>query len=144
MKLTGIGSSSTTSQTRKTDRKGGAKADFSKALTQAMGGSEDSAALDGGSPVAGVDALLAAQSVGDAPDRESRRRMAQRAEDILDKLDQIRHGLLMGELPRERLEDLITIVRSRRETVSDLALAAVLDEIELRAEVEIAKLARGK
>jgi hypothetical protein len=69
-----------------------------------------------------------------------RRRMWQRGEDLLDGLDEIRHGLLIGALPRERVVRLLALVRSRREQVADPRLSAILDEIELRAEVELAKL----
>jgi len=55
----------------------------------------------------------------------------------------VRHGLLMGTLPKEKLTELADMVRSRRESCQDPRLAALLDEIELRAEVEIAKLSRG-
>jgi hypothetical protein len=66
--------------------------------------------------------------------------MWQRGEDLLDGLDEIRHGLLIGALPRERVVRLLAIVRSRREQLADPRLSAILDEIELRAEVELAKL----
>ena len=53
-------------------------------------------------------------------------------------------GLLMGTLPKEKLTELADMVRTRRESCQDPRLAALLDEIELRAEVEIAKLSRGQ
>ncbi|TAN57291.1 MAG: flagellar assembly protein FliX, partial [Rhodospirillales bacterium] len=64
----------------------------------------------------------------------------ERGESILGHLDELRHGLLMGHLPKERLIELAQLVRGKRDQVDDPLLAQVLDEIELRAEVELAKL----
>ena len=59
---------------------------------------------------------------------------------MLDELEQIRLGLLLGQIPRARLEQLAQMVRARREQLDDLKLIAILDDIELRAAVELAKL----
>ena len=59
---------------------------------------------------------------------------------MLDELEQIRLGLLLGQIPRARLEQLAQMVRARREQLDDPKLIAILDEIELRAAVELAKL----
>ena len=84
------------------------------------------------------DALLALQEVPDAGQRPSAG--LKRAGDLLDRLDEIRVGLLDGAIPRERLGQLVKTVRARREAVEDPRLATLLDEIELRARVELAKL----
>lgn len=89
-------------------------------------------------PVAGVNPLLTVEAIGEEPQR--RRRNRQRAESILDRLDDIRHGLLLGVIPGTALTDLIDRLAVARETVSDAGLLAVLDEIDLRAQVELAKL----
>jgi hypothetical protein len=109
--------------------------EFARFLDQPGGPS----AVSGGNPISSVDALLAAQSV-DATGEEGRRQARQRGEDILNRLDDLRHGLLAGTLSRSQLLSLRNIVRSRRGTVMDPKLSELLDEIELRAEVEIAKL----
>jgi hypothetical protein len=41
-----------------------------------------------------------------------------------------------------KLEQLATLVRAKREQIDDPKLLAILDEIELRAAVELAKLSR--
>ena len=63
-----------------------------------------------------------------------------RAEDLLDRLDEIRDGILCGALSRQRLEELVQNLAARRESSPDPQLAALLDDIELRAKVELAKL----
>jgi hypothetical protein len=92
-------------------------------------------------PVASVDALLAVQAIGD---EEGRRHQARRrGEALLDELDEVRHGLLVGSLSQPRLEALVGLIQSERPGISDPALSEVLDEIDLRAQVELAKLQRA-
>ena len=55
-------------------------------------------------------------------------------------LDEVRDGLLAGGIPRATLNRLATAVSKRQEGFSDPKLQGVLDEIELRARVELAKL----
>ncbi len=64
-----------------------------------------------------------------------------RGTSILDRLDEIRHGLLAGALTRRSLEDLAGLVAAERARITDPRLAGVLDEIDLRARVELAKYA---
>lgn len=139
MKITRTGSLNTTSKAR---RSGAAKSaggsSFSQHLsTPASGG--DAPSVAGVGSVGSVDALLSVQEVGDALDSNGKAR--QRADDILDQLDELRHGLLMGTLNRRQLESLARMVRARRDTVTDPHLAEILDQIELRAEIELAKYA---
>lgn len=96
-----------------------------------------SAGLTGAGPIGGVGALFALQEV-DA-DGE-RRRAAQRGNDLLDELEALKLGLLLGHFPKDRLQNLLAMVRQRQEKIADPRLAGVLADIELRAEVELAKL----
>ncbi len=87
--------------------------------------------------MSGVDALLALQEVDESGERRQRSR--KRGDDLLDRLDEIRHGLLIGGVPRAALQNLSELVRIRRQEIADPQLQDVLDEIELRAAVELAK-----
>ena len=89
-------------------------------------------------PVASVNPLLTVDPIGE--EQQRRRRNRQRAGTILDHLDEIRHGLLLGAIPGEALLGLVDQLAVARETVSDPQLLEVLDEIDLRAQVELAKL----
>jgi hypothetical protein len=91
-------------------------------------------------PVAagGITSLLALQEVSDEAAR--RRQARARGEALLDRLDDLRLGLLSGTMSREKLASLARTVRSARVAIDDPRLQDVLDEIELRAEVELAKL----
>lgn len=88
--------------------------------------------------VMGVDALLALQDVGGPLERK--RRAVRRAGRILDVLDEIKVGLLSGEIGGADLERLRRAIRDERDATDDPRLEAVLDDIELRAAVEMAKL----
>ncbi|HRJ61426.1 MAG TPA: flagellar assembly protein FliX, partial [Azospirillaceae bacterium] len=57
-------------------------------------------------------------------------------------LRDIRHGLLSGDLSADKLVDLSRLVQSRKVAVDDPGLAQLLDEIDLRAQVELAKFQR--
>lgn len=85
-----------------------------------------------------VDPLLVVQEAADATQEKGRAKA--RGEALLDRLDELRMGLLMGFYPKERIEDLVRMVRAQRPNVPEGPLAEVLDEIELRAAVELAKL----
>ncbi len=92
-----------------------------------------------GAPVSAVDSLLVLQEVPDATSGTSKAR--HRAQDLLDHLDEVRHGLLAGALSTQMLDRLARIARSERQSVDDPRLQELLDEIELRAAVELAKYA---
>jgi hypothetical protein len=63
---------------------------------------------------------------------------------MLDVLDQVKVALLDGELSGADLERLQRSIREERAGTDDPALEAVLDEVELRAAVELAKLEQGR
>lgn len=90
-------------------------------------------------PVA-ANPLLSIQEIADATTGRSRARA--RGEAMLDRLEDIRLGLLVGRVPKDRLVELSRLARTRRAEAVDPRLVEVLDEIELRAEVELAKFAR--
>ena len=94
----------------------------------------------GVSTVPGLDTLLALQSVDMAGER--RRKGTARGRRLLDILDQVKLGVLDGTLSPATLQSLNQSVAEAREETGDPALDAILAEIELRAEVELAKLAR--
>lgn len=145
MRIFGIGSKPPAEEAkRKSKSSGAAPGQFAKHLDSAAAGegASEGAAAEAAAPASAVGSLLAVQAMSDAPDREARRRQIERGEVILDKLDSLRIGLLEGRVPEGTLAELARTVRERREDVGDPRLASVLDEIELRAEVELAKLSR--
>lgn len=59
---------------------------------------------------------------------------------MLDLLDDVRDGLLAGHVSRDTLQRLVQLVGAKREDFVDPGLSSVMDEIDLRARVELAKL----
>lgn len=90
--------------------------------------------------IARVDALLAAQGVEDPTEGAARRRMRQRSKDVLDELEKIRLSMLCGTLTVGHMIDIADVVASHREKILDPELTAIMDEIDLRAQVELAKM----
>ena len=146
MKISGYGPTSGPGQARRAGKADKASSGtFAKQLSENFAAAEEAHAVESPIAMGNIDALLAVQAAGDSLEREARQKLIRRGEDILDQLDEVRHGLLMGSITKEKLVALAKLVRSRRDNVADPRLAAVLDEIELRAEVELAKLtARGQ
>ena len=94
--------------------------------------------VSGPGPIAALDSILALQGMDDTTDGRSRG--MKHGEHLLDMLDQVRDGLLAGGIPRATLNRLANAVTRRQEQFADPHLQSVLDEIELRAHVELAKL----
>lgn len=90
--------------------------------------------------IAVIDGLLAVQEVENDPQQEARREALRHGADVLHQLDDLRHDILAGQVPEARLRALASTLASRIAVATDPDLAAVLEEIHLRAEVELAKL----
>jgi len=116
--------------------------EFAAELDRLSGADEASApeGVDQIGGVVGLGGILAAQSVDPEgmPDHKERQRRAE----LLDRLEDVRRGLLLGTIPKSRLQELAHMVREKRERGADPVISRLLDEIELRAEVELAKLSR--
>jgi hypothetical protein len=88
--------------------------------------------------IGGIDALLALQGVEEPGER--RRKAVKRGRNALDALDALKLGLLGGTLDTAALARLKTVTAGLTEPSGDPALDGVLAEIELRAQVELAKI----
>jgi hypothetical protein len=86
-----------------------------------------------------IDSLLALQAVADP--LLARKKAIRRGTSLLDALDAIKADLLAGRVGEGRLNALMALLAQVRER-SEPALDAVIDEVELRARVELAKLGR--
>jgi hypothetical protein len=92
----------------------------------------------GPGPIAALDSILMLQGLEDSTQGKSKG--LQHGEQLLDLLDSVRDGLLAGGIPRATLNKLAAAVTRRHEAFADPQLQDVLDQIELRAHVELAKL----
>lgn len=87
----------------------------------------------------GIAALLALQAVEDP--LLARRKAVRRGSSLLDVLAEAQADLLDGEVGEGRLNRMMALVSQAREAV-DPELAALIDDIELRVRVELAKRGR--
>ncbi len=87
-----------------------------------------------------VDSLLALQGAEDPTARAARKRMKERATHILGELEKVRIGMLTGGLTVGHMVDIADVIASHREKIADPALTAIMDEVDLRAQVELAKM----
>lgn len=121
------------SATRRDEKTGGTSSGFAEVL-----GAEPAAAPATAAPVGMLGALFALQEVPDST--AQRRKAVARAAHILDRLEELQLGLLDGAIDPQSLADLAATARATRATTDDPNLQQILDEIELRAAVELAKL----
>ena len=84
-----------------------------------------------------IDALLAMQGIEDPVER--RKRSVQRGKGALDVLDDLKIGLLSGNFDASTVSRLRDAAANLKSSSGDPGLDAVLSEIELRVEVELAK-----
>jgi hypothetical protein len=140
-KLDGVGSirgAQATREVRRPVKTGGTSgSSFVKHLGEPAE-SEAAMATGGVGNLGAISQLAGLQEVDDALARRKRGRS--RAVDILDKLESSRVALLTGSIGKDQLLNLAQMVSARRSDVGDPKLAEILDDIELRARVELAKL----
>ena len=137
MDISGVSRTQSTQTAGKTvgPRKAGGDKDFKSLLD--VDDAENAEPAGGIGGVSAVDALLFAQETGDA--MEGRQKNRQRAKQMLDKLDELKMDLLTGTVTVAKLQYLSSLVVQERTPMDDPELSGILDEIELRVAVELAK-----
>ncbi len=88
---------------------------------------------------AGIDAILALQGIEDP--LVAKKRAVKHGQSMLDTLEEMKGDLLSGRISEGRLNRLMALVTRARQQ-ADPDLDALIDDIELRAKVELAKLGR--
>ena len=106
------------------------------------GGVENAQATENTAPVGGLESILAAQEVPDALGGPSKGILVRYGDELLDHLDELKLAILGGVVSKEKLANLAQMLRQKRQTCDDPRLNSIIDEIELRVEVEVAKLIR--
>ncbi|KQY75548.1 flagellar assembly protein FliX [Brevundimonas sp. Root1423] len=133
MKVTGPSGPSSPQGSRPARASGG----FSLPSTASSTGAGPTAAASGVSNVSDVSALMALQGVEDVTER--RRRAIRRGGGLLDRLEELKLALLQGEAGEGALDRLSRTLREERPVDADAGLNGLLDQIDLRAAVELAK-----
>ena len=107
-------------------------------LPDAATAPEETRAASAPRAAANIDALLALQGIEEDP-AERRKRSVQRGKGALDVLDALKIGLLSGNFDASTVNRLRDAAVNLKSSSGDPGLDAVLSEIELRVEVELAK-----
>lgn len=102
---------------------------------------EESATTGATQNLSAVAFVLGAQEVDDALARASKGKA--RAEEILKMLDDLRIDLLMGQVSPAKLHAITRSMQQHRPNIDDPRLTSILDEVDLRARVELAKYGPG-
>lgn len=110
---------------------------FSVPSTPSAAGASATTSASAPSAVTDVSALMALQGVEDVTER--RRRAIRRGSGLLDRLEELKLALLMGEAGDAALDRLTRTLREERPADEDAGLNSLLDQIDLRAAVELAK-----
>ena len=137
MKVTGPTGPTSTGGVRPT-RASPAAGGFAPTPVSAAGEATGAMAASGVNAVSSLEALIALQDVGGPLER--RRRAMNRAGSILAALEGLKLDLLEGRLTPGAIQALTRAVREQRALTDDPGLEGLLDEIETRAMVELAKL----
>jgi class II flagellar assembly regulator FliX len=127
----GTSQTTSTSSTRKTSSSG------SFTLPD-IGTSQETRATLAPKQTANIDALIALQGIEEEP-TERRKRSVQRGKRALDVLDELKLSLLSGKLDTAMALRLRDAATGLKQSSGDPGLDAILAEIELRVEVELAK-----
>jgi hypothetical protein len=107
------------------------------ALPEDAASTQESRAVISPKTAANIDALLAMQGIEDPVER--RKRSVQRGKGALDVLDDLKIGLLSGNFNTATVSRLREAAANLKSSSGDPGLDAILSEIELRVEVELAK-----
>ena len=107
-------------------------------LPDAASSAPEARAVNAPKAAANIDALLAMQGIEEDP-AERRKRSVQRGKGALDVLDDLKIRLLSGNFDASTVSRLRDAAANLKSTSGDPGLDAVLSEIELRVEVELAK-----
>ena len=80
--------------------------------------------------------------VSNEEEQQRRKKLINRGYSLLEKLEEIRKALLSGYMSMDSLIEISRLVKEHKTECDDARLMDILQEIELRVEVELAKLTK--
>ena len=138
MKIEGPKNTEGVSKTNRKRKIGTAEGDFGSLLGGGVDETESAGSLTGVQPMGMLDGLLSIQQLEN--EVMEKKKAIKKGSEILDYLDQLRHGLLRGRLSTMQVKNLAHAVKELQYNVTDPRLLDILSHIETRAAVELAKL----
>lgn len=107
-------------------------------------GTDDAAAATPLEHVTGTTAVGGMLSMQEVTEEVTRRKiLTKQAHTMLDVLEELRRRLLSGNIPATMLQDLNRQLSTQKQSVSDPHLISIIEDIELRVAVELAKLEKA-
>ncbi|MBR2923037.1 MAG: flagellar assembly protein FliX [Alphaproteobacteria bacterium] len=100
----------------------------------------DETKVNTASAMTNAGAIFATQMVDDEEERQIRKKLVKKANILLDNLEEIRQEIIFGSVSKEKLIEISRLVKQKDVETNDEKLKDILEEIELRVEVELAKL----
>ena len=104
----------------------------------AAGDAADAASVSTLNAPSAASSLFALQEVSEFD--VERKKAFKRGHSMLDALERLRRQLIVGEVPHSTLQSLASELSAERAQIADPQLLEILDDIELRLAVELAKL----
>lgn len=139
MRITSFNSVRNSSASKRTGKASNSTPSSFEDLLAAASNADTTSAVSEPTGVQPVNPMLALQEVSD--EEVKRGALIKHGELSLDALERLRQALLMGSLPADILRSLeTTLTRQRTIAASDPKLNELLDDIELRVAVELAKI----
>lgn len=134
MKISGPGPISN-QQSKVSSSKAGGDGSFSKMLDAASSSSEtaETGSISRTAPIAFVQVI-------DSDEKSKKKQMVEDADDLLDELTEIRNEMLLGNLSAPRLRAIEAKLAKIEANCDDPNLNEIIEEIKIRAAVELAKL----
>lgn len=128
----------TTKSATSKPKKSSSGSDFASYLGKSS--SSGSVAVNSTSAVSINNVVLAAQYASEEEENKKKEFLIKRGKDLLSKLVSIRDGLFSGYISMDKLVSISRFVKEQKVVVEDDILNEIIAEIELRVEVELAKL----
>ncbi len=87
-----------------------------------------------------ANAIFAAQTITTEEEQKRKKQSIKRGFSLIEKLEDIRDAILLNDFSKEKLIEISRFVKNAQESSQDGTLNEIIAEIELRVEVELAKL----
>lgn len=118
-------------------KKKAGSSDFNKAFISSEENVEEQGGVLSPAPLSAMGVVMAAQNIDNESSIEETK---ERGEKLLSYLDSIRHGLLLGTIPMDEIEQMQKELQLHKAISFDPNLNSVIKDIEIRLAVELAKM----
>ena len=144
MRINEYGTVKSPSEIKRRKTSGTSSSSFSALLdaTSSAGEADSTNSLSDISATAPLDNMLAMQEISE--EEMARKELIKKGNNLIEELEKLRQQLLMGTVPLTTLRNLSHQLSIKKQSVSDPQLLSLMDDIELRAAVELAKLEKAR